>query len=78
MVVIKNIFKEEELDKNSVTEEFLVTASDEKRYKTKHYNLDAIISMGYRVNSKRAMAFRQWATSVLRDYAIWGYVIDRK
>lgn len=75
---LKNIFKEKELDENSVTEEFSVTASDGKRYKTKHYNLDAIISVGYRVNSKRATAFRQWATSVLRDYAIRGYVIDRK
>ena len=75
---LKNIFKEEELDENSVTEEFSVTASDGKNYKTKHYNLDAIIAVGYRVNSKRATAFRQWATSVLRDYAIRGYVIDRK
>lgn len=75
---LKNIFKEKELDENSVTEKFSVTASDGKRYKTKHYNLDAIISVGYRVNSKRATAFRQWATSVLRDYAIRGYVIDRK
>lgn len=75
---LKNIFKEEELDENSVTEEFSVTASDGKNYKTKHYNLDAIIAVGYRVNSKRATAFRQWATAVLRDYAIRGYVIDRK
>lgn len=75
---LKNIFKEEELDKSSVTEEFSVTASDGKSYKTKHYNLDAIIAVGYRVNSKRATAFRQWATSVLKDYAIRGYVIDRK
>ncbi len=75
---LKNIFKEEELDENSVTEEFSVTASDGKNYNTKHYNLDAIIAVGYRVNSKRATAFRQWATSVLRDYAIRGYVIDRK
>lgn len=75
---LKNIFKEEELDESSVTEEFSVTASDGKSYKTKHYNLDAIIAVGYRVNSKRATAFRQWATSVLKDYAIRGYVIDRK
>lgn len=75
---LKNIFKEEELEESSVTEEFSVTASDGKNYKTKHYNLDAIIAVGYRVNSKRATAFRQWATSVLRDYAIRGYVIDRK
>ncbi len=75
---LKNIFKENELDENSVTEEFSVTASDGKNYKTKHYNLDAIISVGYRVNTSRATAFRQWATSVLRDYAIRGYVIDKK
>lgn len=75
---LKNIFKEEELDENSVIEEFSVTASDGKSYKTKHYNLDAIIAVGYRVNSKRATAFRLWATSVLKDYAIRGYVIDRK
>jgi hypothetical protein len=75
---LKNIFKENELEENSVTEEFSVTASDRKAYKTKHYNLDAIIAVGYRVNSKRATAFRQWATSVLRDYAIRGYVIDKK
>ncbi len=75
---LKNIFKENELDENSVTEEFSVTASDRKNYKTKHYNLDAIISVGYRVNTSRATAFRQWATSVLRDYAIRGYVIDKK
>lgn len=75
---LKNIFKENELEENSVTEEFSVTASDGKTYKTKHYNLDAIIAVGYRVNSKRATAFRQWATSVLRDYAIRGYVIDKK
>ncbi len=75
---LKNIFKENELDENSVTEEFSATASDGKTYRTKHYNLDAIIAVGYRINSKRATAFRQWATSVLRDYAIRGYVIDKK
>lgn len=75
---LKNIFKENELEENSVTEEFSVTESDGKTYKTKHYNLDAIIAVGYRVNTKRATAFRQWATSVLRDYAIRGYVIDKK
>jgi len=75
---LKNIFKENELEENSVTEKFSITASDGKIYKTKHYNLDAIIAVGYRVNSKRATAFRQWATSVLRDYAIRGYVIDKK
>jgi hypothetical protein len=64
---LKNIFNENELDKNSVTEDFSVTASDGKNYTTKHYNLDAIIAVGYRVNSKRATAFRQWATAVLQN-----------
>ena len=75
---LKNIFKDEELSEISVTEDFSVTASDGKNYKVKHYNLDAIIAVGYRVNSKRATAFRQWATSVLRDYTLRGYVLDRK
>ncbi|MDR2761428.1 MAG: virulence RhuM family protein [Planctomycetaceae bacterium] len=75
---LKNIFKENELQENSVTEDFSITASDGKKYKAKHYNLDAIIAIGYRVNSVRATSFRQWATSILRDYAIRGYVIDRK
>jgi len=75
---LKNIFAEGELDEISVTKDFLVTAADGKNYKTKHYNLDAIIAVGYRINSKRATAFRQWATGVLRDYALRGYVIDRK
>ena len=74
---LKNIFKEE-LSSDSVTEEFSVTAADGKKYRVKHYNLDAIIAVGYRVNSKRATAFRQWATGVLRDYALRGYLIDRK
>ena len=75
---LKNIFKTKELDKNSVAEDFSVTASDGKNYKTKHYNLDAIIATGYRVNSQRATQFRQWATSVLRDFAIRGYVLDKE
>jgi hypothetical protein len=75
---LKNIFREKELDENSVAEYFSVTASDGKTYRTKHYNLDAIIAVGYRINSVRATQFRQWATEVLRNYAIKGYVIDRK
>ena len=75
---LKNIFKEEELSTDSVAEEFSVTATDGKNYRVKHYNLDAVIAVGYRVNSKRATAFRQWATGVLRDYALRGYLIDRK
>jgi hypothetical protein len=55
-----------------------VRVQDGKNYKVKHYNLDAIIAVGYRVNSKRATAFRQWATAVLRDYTLRGYVMDKK
>jgi len=75
---LKNIFKTKELYEKSVAEDFSVTASDGKNYKTKHYNLDAIIAIGYRVNSQRATQFRQWATSVLRDFAIRGYVLDKE
>lgn len=75
---LKNIFSEGELDENSTTEFFSVVASNQKTYKTKHYNLDAIIAVGYRVNSKKATAFRRWATNILRDYAIRGYVIDKE
>ena len=75
---LKNIFKEGELNAESVTEEFSVTATDGKNYTVRHYNLDAIIAVGYRVNSSRATAFRQWATGVLRDYTLRGYVVDRK
>ena len=75
---LKNIFASGELIKDSVTEKISATASDGKNYLTQFYNLDAIISVGYRVNSIRATQFRQWATSVLRQYAIRGYVIDRK
>ena len=77
-VHLKNIFASGELVKDSVTEKISATASDGKNYMTQFYNLDAIISVGYRVNSIRATQFRQWATSVLREYAIRGYVLDRK
>ncbi|MFC1566478.1 virulence RhuM family protein [bacterium] len=75
---LKNIFKEGELDKKAVVEFFSVTASDGKKYNTKHYNLDAVISVGYRINSLRATKFRQWATGVLRDFTIRGYVLDNE
>ena len=75
---IRNIFNDNELSENSVTEVFSATASDGKNYQIKHYNLDAIIAVGYRVNSKRATAFRQWATVILRDFTLRGYVIDKK
>ena len=75
---LSNIFKEGELDKNSVCRNFRRTAADGKSYNTQYYNLDAIISVGYRANSRRATQFRQWCTYVLRQYAIRGYVIDKK
>ena len=75
---LKNIFASGELVKDSVTEEISATASDGKKYMTQFYNLDAIISVDYRVNSIRATQFRQWATGVLREYAIRGYVLDKK
>ena len=75
---LRNIFNEGELDANSVTKKYLVTATDGKKYNTQHYSLDAIIAVGYRVNSKRATAFRQWATNVLKNFTLRGYMIDRK
>ena len=75
---LKNIFASGELEKYSVTEKISATASDGKKYMTQFYNLDAVISVGYRVNSIRATQFRQWATSVLREFAIRGYVLDKK
>ena len=75
---LRNIFDSEELNECEVCAKFAHTASDGKTYQTQFYNLDAVISVGYRVNSIRATQFRQWATSVLREYAIRGYVLDRK
>ena len=72
---LKNIFASGELDKDSVTEKNSATAADGKKYQTMFYNLDAIISVGYRVNSVRATQFRQWCTFVLRQFAIRGYVL---
>ena len=73
---LKNIFESNELKEKSVTEEFSVTADDGKKYKTKHYNLDAIISVGYRVNSANATLFRIWATERLKEYIIKGFTMD--
>ena len=75
---LKNIFASGELEKEAVTEKISATASDGKKYMMQFYNLDAVISVGYRVNSIRATQFRQWATSVLREFAIRGYVLDKK
>lgn len=73
---LSNIFKDNELDENSVVKEFLTTAADGKNYKTKFYNLDAIISVGYRVNSTKATQFRIWATNTLKEFIIKGFVLD--
>lgn len=73
---LKNIFESKELQDNSVIRNFLITASDGKEYDTQHYNLDAVIAVGYRVNSKRATSFRIWATQVLREFIIKGFALD--
>lgn len=73
-----NIFKEGELDANSVVKENLTTASDGKKYRTKYYNLDVIISVGYRVKSIRGTQFRQWANKILKDYLLHGYSVNQR
>jgi hypothetical protein len=76
---LKNIFKEKELDENSTTEDFSIVQQEgnrKVRRTIKHYNLDAVISLGYRVSSYKATRFRQWATSVLKEYVSDGYVIN--
>ena len=75
---IQNIFKQGELEKVSVCKFFLHTASDGKNYPVEHYNLDMVLAIGYRVNSKRGIAFRKWASKVLKDYLIKGYAINKK
>ena len=78
---LKNIYKDLELDANSTTEDFSVVRNEgnrEVRRNIKYYNLDAIISVGYRVNSDRAIQFRRWATNILKQFAKKGYIIDKK
>ena len=75
---INNIFKEGELDKNSVIRNFQITAKDGKKYKVIHYNLDVIISVGYRVKSKRGTQFRIWANKILKNYLIKGYALNQE
>ncbi len=75
---IKNIFLEGELDKNSVSANYAHTATDGKTYNVEYYNLDVIISVGYRVKSKRGTEFRIWANSILKDYLIKGYALDER
>ncbi|WP_246209840.1 RhuM family protein, partial [Wolbachia endosymbiont of Atemnus politus] len=73
---LQNIFASQELDKDSVIRIFRNTASDGKKYPTQFYNLDAILAVGYRVNSQKATAFRVWATKVLKEFIIKGFVLD--
>ena len=75
---LKNIFNTLELEENSVVKKYLTTASDNKKYNTNYYNLDAVISIGFRVNSDRAIQFRRWSINVLKEFAKKGYIIDKK
>lgn len=74
---LSNIF-EKELNENSVCKEFLHTARDRKNYKTKYYNLDVIIAVGFKINSQRAIDFRLWAINILKQYSVKGYVLDKE
>ena|SRR3990167_2814725 len=76
--ILKNIFVSEELLEHSVVSVLETTAKDGKKYKTKHFNLDAVLSVGYRINSKQATHFRQWATKILREHITRGYTINPK
>jgi prophage maintenance system killer protein len=75
---LRNVFKEGELEEDSVRAKYAHTAADGKEYLTQFYNLDAIISVGYRVNSKQGTCFRQWATQVLRDHIVKGYTVNEQ
>jgi hypothetical protein len=75
---IKNIFKDNELDQSSVCANFAHTASDGKTYNVQYYNLDIILSVGYRTNSQKAIQFRQWATKILKDHVTKGFTINKK
>jgi hypothetical protein len=73
---LKKIFSDSELDEKSVIRKFRVTASDGKNYDTQHYNLSAIIAVGYKVNSERAVQFRKWATQIVQEFTIKGFAMD--
>lgn len=75
---LKNIFKDKELERKSVVAFFATTAKDGKTYQVEHFNLDAILSVGYRVNSKRGTQFRIWANNILKEYLIKGYAINNR
>jgi hypothetical protein len=73
---LKKVFEDSELEEDSVIRNFRITAADGKAYDTKHYNLSAIIAVGYKVNSERAVQFRKWATRVVEEYTIKGFAMD--
>ena len=73
---LKKIFSDSELEENSVIRNFRITATDGKSYNTQHYNLSAIIAVGYKVNSERAVAFRKWATQIVQEFTIKGFAMD--
>jgi hypothetical protein len=75
---INSIFKENELESKSVVKDYLTTAADGKQYKTKYYNLDVVISVGYRVKSKRGTEFRIWANKLLKEFLVKGFVLNEK
>ena len=73
---LKSVFNDQELSEDSVIRNFLITAADGKNYNTKHYNLQAIIAVGFKVNNERAIQFRKWAGQIVKDYTIQGWVMD--
>lgn len=73
---LKKIFDDNELDENSVIKKYLITANDGKSYNTKHYNLQAIIAVGFKVNNERAVQFRKWANQIVKDFTIKGWAMD--
>ena len=75
---LKRIFTDNELEENSVIKQYLITASDGKSYNTKHYNLQAIIAVGFKIENERAVQFRKWATKIVKDYTIQGWTMDEK
>ncbi len=75
---LKTIFEDEELDEQSVIKKYLITASDNKKYNTNHYNLQAIIAVGFKVNNERAVQFRKWSGQIVKDYTIQGWTMDKE
>ena len=75
---LKNIFNTLELEESSVVKKYLTTVNDNKKYNTNYYNLEAVISIGFRVNSDKAIQFRRWSINVLKEFAKKGYIIDKK